>query len=249
MHSLLLGKNPIAWLAQTVKSKGTIRAIKLMWHAAFDATWDFVHGTETLTRIPVQSLHTSSNNKSHATAYGATRARPLRRLLDELDLPREGCFVDLGCGKGRVILIAAQYRFRKVIGVDFSEPLCLIARSNVVAFGRRRKLKSEINIVHADVVQYAIKSDDTIFFLYDPFSAKVLTQVLENIRQSLVAYPRDIWVIYNSPAYHDLMESCGLFTPGRHFEFGGSEFCVYGNTRGWPQRLTCRPRTRRNRNS
>jgi SAM-dependent methyltransferase len=188
---------------RTVQANGSLRALKLMRHAVLDASWDFVHGTETLTRIPPQNLETDSSNKGQATMYGATRARPFMQLLNELNLSRDGVFVDLGCGKGRVVLIAAQYGFKKVIGVDFSKPLCQIARNNVAAFGRRRKLKSDIHIVHADVVHYPIQSDDTTFFLYDPFSAKVLNQVLENIRQSLTSYPRNIWMIYNSPAYHD----------------------------------------------
>ena len=232
MASLFLGKNPFRWLAQTVKDKGPRRVLKLTWHAALDATWDFRHGTETLTRIPPQNLDTDSRNKDQATTYGATRARPFRQLLNKLNLSRAGGFVDLGCGKGRVLLIAAQYGFRKVVGVDFSESLCRIARNNVAVFSRRRRLESAISIVHSDVIHYAINSDETTFFLYDPFSAKVLTQVLNNIRQSLISNPREIWVIYNSPAYHELMEGCGLFTEIRHFEFGGSEFCVYGNAAG-----------------
>ena len=217
------------WFVRTVRTRGTLRAFKVLGHAIWDVSWDFIHGTETLARIPPQHIRTDSGNRAHAKIYGATRARPLVQLLAELRLPRAGGFVDLGSGKGRVVLIAAQYGFKKVVGVEFSEHFCQIARDNLVAFGHRRKLESDIIIVHADVVHYSIQSDETIFFLYDPFSAEVLAQVLENIRRSLTAHPRDIWVIYNSPAYHDLMQQSSIFTSGRLFEFGGSEFCVYGN--------------------
>ena len=229
MSSLFLGKNPFRWLVQTIQAQGPLRAFKVLWHSALDAPWDFIHGTETLTRILPQNLETDSSNKVQATCYGAVRARPFMHLLRKLNLPTAGAFVDLGCGKGRAILIAAQCGFQKVVGVDFSEPLCRLARHNVVAFGRRRKLKSEIIIVHADVVHYAIQSDQTTFFLFDPFNAEVLTQVLQNLRQSLLAHPRDIWVIYASPVCHDLVERCGLFTDKRLFEIGCIEFRVYGN--------------------
>lgn len=213
----------------TLRTKGPLRAVKVMWHAALDASWDFFHGTETLTRIAPQNLETDSENKSQATYYGATRARPLVQLFHQLGLSREGGFVDFGSGKGRVILIAADYGFKKVVGIDFSEPLCQQARTNLEAYRRRRKLTSEVIIVHSDVVRYAIKADETTFFLYDPFSAEVLAKVLENLRASLIAHPRRIQVIYNSPRYHEVMERSGVFTGNRHFVIGGNEFCVYEN--------------------
>ena len=215
-----------------MRAKGPLRVVKVLWHATLDASWDFFHGTETLTRIAPQNLETDSENKSQATYYGATRARPLVRLFHQLGPSREGGFVDFGSGKGRVILIAAEYGFKKVVGIDFSEPLCHRARKNLESYRRRRKLESEISIVHSDVVRYKIQADETIFFLYDPFSAEVLAKVLENVRRSLIAHPRPIQVIYNSPRYHDVMERCGVFTDNQHYVIGGNEFCVYGNKSG-----------------
>ncbi len=229
MRSLTLGKHPIQWMVQTFRAKGPVRAFKVMWHVILDSTWDLVHGTETLTRIDPRLLETDSDNKRHATSYGATRARPLMRLFTQLGLSREGGFVDFGAGKGRVVMIAAHYGFRKVIGIEFSESLCHLARKNVAAFSQRRKVVSDVSIVHSDVIHYAIQSDETTFFLYDPFGAEVLTQLLENLCRSVMAHPREIRLIYNSPRHHDVMERCGLFTDRQHFDIGGNEFCVYAN--------------------
>ena len=66
-----------------------------------------------------------------------------------------------------------------------------------------------------------------MFFLYDPFSPAILGQVLENLRRSLDAVPREIWVIYNSPRHHDVMERSGLFASNQRHEIGGIEFRVY----------------------
>ncbi|MBC8003672.1 MAG: class I SAM-dependent methyltransferase [Opitutaceae bacterium] len=227
--TMLLGKNPVVWLGQTLRSKGPVRVFKVMWHAVVDALWDFRHGTDTLKRIAPGELETDSTNKKSATYYGATRARPLIQLLDRLGLPDASVFVDLGSGKGRVLLIAAQYGFRRVVGVDFSEPLCRVARKNLEAFRRSRSITSDVQVVHADVVQYSIQPDETVFFLYDPFSTEVLDKVIGNIRQSLSIHPRKIWVIYNAPRHHDVIVQSGLFGRIQNYEIGGNEFCVYGN--------------------
>lgn len=231
MRAFFLGKNPLSWLVRTLRTKGPRRVVSVAWQSALDLAWDWRHGTETLKRIHPRELETDSDNKAEATYYGATRARPLALLLQELNLPRTGGFVDLGCGKGRVLLIAAEYGFRRVTGVDFSEPLCEIARGNLAAFRTGRQLAAEVTILHSDVVRYRVREDDDIFFLYDPFQASVLNEVLDNLRRSLEAHPRKMWVIYNSPRLHDVMEQSGLFPVCRHHVIGGNEFTVY-ETRG-----------------
>ena len=227
MRALLLGKNPFVWLARTLRTKGPWRVAQILWQALLDLSWDIVHGTETLKRIRPHLIETESGNKGQATYYGATRARPLVHLLREVNLPLDGGFVDLGCGKGRVLLIAAEHGFRLVTGVDFSEPLCETARRNLAAFQRGRTLNAEVSVIHCDVVDYVIRPDDTVFFLYDPFHAKVLASVLDGLRQSLKASPRTLWLIYNSPRLHDVVQQSGLFSACRQFEIGGNEFSVY----------------------
>lgn len=227
MRALLLGKNPIEWLRRTIRTKGLRRVILVLWQAAVDSTWDWMHGTETLRRIRPAQLETDSENKALATDYGATRAGPLVRLLKRLKLPRDAGFVDLGCGKGRVLLIAGEHGFRRVVGVDFSEPLCAIARSNIERYRQRRDLASEILVVHSDVTQYSPRNDDSIFFLYDPFHASILKRVLDGLRESLARCPRKIWFIYNSPRCHDVMMESGLFSSSKSYEIGGNEFTVY----------------------
>ncbi len=226
-RTLFLGKNPITWVAEAIRRRGLWRSCALVWHAVLDTAWDKIHRTETLSRIQPEDLETESGNKAQATAYGATRARPLSQLLQQLDLPRNATFVDLGSGKGRVVLIAATCGFRKIVGIDFSAPLCEIARRNIDSFQRHRRLNAEIVIVHSDVVLYEFQGDETVFFLYDPFSAAILGKVLENLRRSLEEVPRPIWIIYNSPRHHDVMERSGLFTSSQHREIGGIEFCIY----------------------
>lgn len=228
-RTVFLGHNPFAWLMHTLRAKGPVRVFKLIWHASLDVLWDFRHGTDTLKRIPPEEIQTDSINKVSSQAYGATRARPFAQLLNQLGLPKESVFVDFGSGKGRALLIAAQYGFRKVIGVEFSEPLCQVARKNLETFRSSRKITSEVLVVHADVVQHVVQPDETVFYFFDPFSAHVLEQVIDNIRQSLGTHPRRIWIIYNSPKHFEIIERSGQFTRIQNGEIGGSEIRVYQN--------------------
>lgn len=152
---------------------------------------------------------------------------PLVRLLRKLQLPKGGTFVDLGCGKGRVLMIASQFGFQRIVGVEFCAQLCRRARENVELFRRRYPSYSPIEIIESDVTHYEFRGDEIIFFLYNPFTSVVLAQLLENIARSVISAPRDIWLIYNTPLHRATIEGDGRFAHRQKFEIGGTDFFVY----------------------
>jgi predicted RNA methylase len=148
-------------------------------------------------------------------------------LLKGLGLPRESGFLDLGSGKGRALLLAAQHGFRRVVGVEFSPQLCRLARANIATFEKSTPLPSPIEIVEADAARYEIGSDLNVFYLYNPFEPPVLSKVLENLRRSVASAPRRIWLIYNNPRHHELIRQSGLFGGHSCHDIGGTDFNVY----------------------
>ena len=227
----ILGKNPFWWLFQTLREKRVLGTLSIMGSCLLDASFDLIHGTETLKRIPPDRIRTDSENKIHSSYYGATKARPFLRLLSLLRLPQDAVFVDLGAGKGRVVMLAAKYGFRKIIGIEFSKPLCLQARTNLQGFLRKSPSNSQVEIIESDVTQYRWSDDETIFFMFDPFSGEVLSEVLQNIRASVERKPRTLWLIYNSPREHGTIEASGLFIDHQTHIIAGGEFRVYSSQR------------------
>src|SRR6476646_1262783 len=43
-------------------------------------------------------------------------------------------FIDLGCGKGRVLLMASDYPFQKIVGVEFMPDLVGAAQKNIAGY-------------------------------------------------------------------------------------------------------------------
>jgi cyclopropane fatty-acyl-phospholipid synthase-like methyltransferase len=102
--------------------------LKAISRVALDIAFDLRYGTDTIRCTEMNTLAFQSENKKLATLYQASEPQPLRSIMRKLDLPKDSSFVDLGSGKGRVLLIAAQFGFQRVIGVEFSRELCEIAR-------------------------------------------------------------------------------------------------------------------------
>jgi SAM-dependent methyltransferase len=223
----ILGKNPLAWWRRTVRSRGVIHALRVAWYAALDSGFDYWNGTDTTRRIHPTRIQTDSANRTHSSYYGATRALPFFGLLKQLNLPKDITFVDLGSGKGRVVLLAAEWGFRKVVGIEFSGPLCEINRNNLVAYKRRHALKAQVEIIESDVTQYVFQKDDRVCFLFDPFDSVILEQVLRNLKQSLRLHPRTLWMIYNTPAEHAVVMGSGVFQKWQCHWVRGTEFFVY----------------------
>jgi SAM-dependent methyltransferase len=225
----ILGKNPVSWFVDSIRHFGFGQTLVIMWSVVVDMGFDFRYGTETTRRIPKEQIATDSKNIVHCVNYGASKSIPFKRLMLRLNLPKDATFVDLGSGKGRALMLASQYGFRRVIGVEFSGELCSRARDNVKTFMTRCPSPSVVEIIESDVTQYILRDDETVFFMLDPFNAPVLTEVLRNIRKSVERRPRTIWLIYSVPRERHIIEQSGLFTQSQFHVVVGAEFQVYSN--------------------
>lgn len=126
----------------------------------------------------------------------------LKKIVEFLKPQPEDIFIDLGCGSGRVVFFMALQNLKKVVGVELNKKLIDIARRNLDNF----KLgNSSINFINTDAASYEIK-DENIFFLFNPFGYKTLEKVLHNIKNSLVANPRQIHIVYCFPIHHILID-------------------------------------------
>lgn len=111
------------------------------------------------------------------------------------------------------------------IGVELSQELCEVACNNA----RQMHLFDRIELVRSDVAEYKVQRNQTVFFFYNPFDKVVTCCVLDHIAESVRECPRKIWLLYNTPKYHQEVLQLGLFSECRKYEIGGTEFCVYQN--------------------
>jgi SAM-dependent methyltransferase len=122
--------------------------------------------------------------------------------MEHLRLPEGQVFVDFGCGKGRVLLAAAAYPFRRIVGIEFSPELCTICRRNISSFRQRYRSHIEIDVIQSDATKYNIGHDESVFFFFNPFECGLMKEVLHNIQSSAEISPRKIWIIVNKPHEH-----------------------------------------------
>ena len=90
--------------------------------------------------------------------------------------------------------------------------------------------KSRTEIILSDVVNYCVKDDESIFYLFNPFDRVVLKKVLLNIRRSLETNSRKIWLIYYNPIWSDVIEEQNRFLSKKgEYDAEGHQIFVYEN--------------------
>jgi SAM-dependent methyltransferase len=146
---------------------------------AFDKSF----GVDTSTGVPLWKLRIPSRHANGGSNYQTISSESIERLL--LMLPGRLPLIDLGCGKGRVLIIAHRLGFCPVTGVDFSPELVAIARRNLQICG----IPGQVLCQDAADVDFP---KDCVIFMYNPFDSEVMTHVAQKIRESAA----HIYVVY-----------------------------------------------------
>jgi tRNA G46 methylase TrmB len=136
--------------------------------------FDRKYGTDTTTMLgPVDFGHTSDNVR-FASLYRATLPRTFERIIGAMNIRHEDfIFVDFGSGKGRTLLLASEFPFQRVIGVEFSPKLHEAAEKNVRIYRSASQKCKNFELECLDAASYELPVENTVFYFFDPFELPV----------------------------------------------------------------------------
>lgn len=197
---------------------------------AEDAVFDVLYGVETQGRVAIgASRGIVGDNADGARAYHPTRGRHLRRIFAWLDLPPGLGLLDVGCGKGLVLLRATAEPFGRIVGLEHAESLVSVAQDNVARFRRRTQRGASIEVVHADAATWELPPDLHVVYLFNPFDEPVFAAVMDRVHESVSRAPRPLWVVVNKARFDGLVQSRGVLCRRGRFTYGSADVTVYRN--------------------
>ena len=102
------------------------------------------------------------------------------------------------------MVVAAHFGFTNITGIEFARELCEISSENM------KKIQHKFpgihwKIINDNVENFTIEAKDSVFFMFNPFTAEVLRLFLEKLEKSCRRFPRTTWFIYASPLYKELL--------------------------------------------
>lgn len=192
-------------------------------------TFDRRYGVRTCGYVPLEQTGFTASRLRDATNYSPTNGWAVRRMLRAWQLPHDARFADLGSGMGRTCLLAAEYGFASVTGVELAPELCAIARANLGSCRWPAGRRAEVTIRHEDALAYCAATDDDVFYMFRPFSGEFLGRILDLLAARARARQRMLTIIYSERAglpgdYASLISAQGAFVKRRELVCLGQVF-------------------------
>ncbi len=157
--------------------------------------FDRDHQVETSGLVRGEDIDPGSLSGLYITGYYGISPSTLRQALELLPEPVDAyTFVDLGCGKGRALLVAAELEFQRLIGVEISPELARTAQKNTAREPR-------IHVEQGDATTFVFPQEPLVIFLYHPFLPPVLKKVLRNLQRERAGSAHPTFLLYANPAY------------------------------------------------
>lgn len=142
--------------------------------------------------------------------YQTMRPELFHEMMAAADLSEGAAFIDIGSGKGRLLLLASLYPFRKIVGVEFDRDLHAIARRNIVRFKHPDQKTFAIETICGDATRYEFPLTPLVVMLANPFRGALMRTMLNEIERSLREHPRPCVVLYKNPVEREMWDASGF---------------------------------------
>ena len=161
--------------------------------------FDAEFGLDTGGFVSWRDMQTGGANDPYISGYLGIAPSVGRRVCAMVDAPQDYVFVDIGSGKGRMLAVASEFPFKRVIGVEIGGELAAAGARNAEAIRARFPERTPIESIHADAAAWELPREPLVVFMNQPFEVPVMCKLLRRLEESLAAAPRPVIVIYLYP--------------------------------------------------
>ncbi|MCF3944335.1 class I SAM-dependent methyltransferase [Oceanobacillus alkalisoli] len=136
----------------------------------------------------------------HNNPYEATAYETLETLLEHYPITEDDCFVDFGCGKGRINFYLHHFTDASVKGVEMEDDLLEDALANLAGYQNKHpKHREGIEFFNCPAEEYPVAPEDNRFYFFNPFSVNIFQQVVQHILKSVEEHPRSVDLLLYYP--------------------------------------------------
>jgi SAM-dependent methyltransferase len=180
--------------------------------------FDRAHGVDTSgliypDKLSADGLSSGHEHDRHSAGYYATAPSLFRGAIARWSaiLEQSRCrfsdyvFVDIGCGKGRVLMLASEYAFREVVGVELNPTLAEVARRNLKRWVRTRRTCANVRILRGDALSMPLPDGPVVLFFFNSFEREMVRMWLDGLVAAAADRSEPIDVIYMHPEHHSLL--------------------------------------------
>ena len=151
------------------------------------------------------------------SAYQPTEPALFREMMASLPVLSQQfefdqfTFIDLGSGKGRTLLMASEYPFRRIVGVELIGELHRAAQENIRDYRSATQRCARIEAVCADACEFPFPAVPLVVYLFNPLPESGMRRAIASLEKSLAANPRPVWVLYHNPLLAHVIDERAVF--------------------------------------
>jgi SAM-dependent methyltransferase len=179
--------------------------------------FDLEFGVRTSGLVAGRNLKSGHRADQHNTAYFGVAPSVFQemivrwRRLKPVAPIDEFTFVDLGAGMGRALLLAGEFPFRAVVGVELNPTLARIGRRNIALWRKAGRARTPMRMICGDAAEFELPPGPCVVFLFNPFGAPVLRRVLNSWTRDIAGRERQLYLLYvNNEQERELERHTGL---------------------------------------
>jgi SAM-dependent methyltransferase len=174
-------------------------------------SFDVTHGIETSGYIPSAECAGDSRMAVRISPYAGSQPSIVRTALASLPDPSAYAFVDIGCGKGRPLVVASEFAYQRIVGVEWSPQIAALGRANAAAIAARHPERTPIEIQVGDATAVQAPAACVVFYMYHAFNRELVAALVTNIEQQLQNQLQHAFFVYYDPVHSAVLDQSPRF--------------------------------------
>ena len=174
--------------------------LRWRWERFNNKIFDWRHGTDThqecyLNTQGVTDVQALQGNDVYRPFWRKEFYDAIRAL--DVDLT-DYLFIDIGSGKGKLLLLASDFPFAGLVGVEYAPALHAIAVKNIQRFFKDKPARPDVMSVNADALTWELPSKPAVYFLYNPFDLQTTQAFFARLDEHVARTGAPTFMIYGN---------------------------------------------------
>lgn len=209
LRSFFHSESKIRWIRRRVINRMVRKEIELGWQEfakrlpaehLINQAFDSRHGTDTAGEIRLEDTGVSAADAARGqTIYRPVWESEFHAALASLKLGFEGfTFVDIGSGKGKMLMMAAEYPFSRVIGIEYSPQLNAIAQRNLSIFRSPSQRCFALEAVLGNALEWELPKGPIICLVFNALDPETMRAFVKRAECDLASRSAPAYLIYSN---------------------------------------------------
>lgn len=202
-------KTYTGFILESIQRRGFVFTIKLiLWELLFDTFYK----VDTFSIAELDTLGLDEKSVAHGRRYQASNYyllihafKKIKELMEEQW--KQSSLIDIGSGKGRVLLLGALEGIPRLTGLEIADDLNRVARRNIQTMAKKKNVSvDQFELITGDAASTPIPDHVTIVYLANPFDDTIMNEVLNQIEMTAERHPREILIVYMTPLHSEVFK-------------------------------------------